>query len=220
MAWYAGSFRRMLCDMHISDWDPRFLSRFDPEEYVRLLCMARVQTVMLYYQAHTGLCYFPTHSARMHRAFQGREDAMIRTETLCHEAGMSVVGYYSLIFNNWAEETHPEWAMVLADGGTPLQKGMSRYGHCCPNQRGYRAFVSRQLREMLDCFSPEGMFFDMPFWPLPCSCAAGNGGSGKPARPGPGIPGTRRCWRPAAGGWKVLSAVWPRSAEVSGPASP
>lgn len=172
MAWYAGSFRRMLCDMHISDWDPRFLPRFDPEEYVRLLCMARVQTVMLYYQAHTGLCYFPTHSARMHRAFQGREDAMIRTETLCHEAGMSVVGYYSLIFNNWAEETHPEWAMVLADGGTPLQKGMSRYGHCCPNQRGYRAFVSRQLREMLDCFSPEGMFFDMPFWPLPCSCAA------------------------------------------------
>jgi len=33
---------------------------------------------------------------------------------LCHKEGMNVVIYYSLIYNNWAYDNHPEWRMKLA----------------------------------------------------------------------------------------------------------
>ncbi len=33
-AWFATSWRRILVDMHIPDWDDEFLSKLDPERYV------------------------------------------------------------------------------------------------------------------------------------------------------------------------------------------
>lgn len=169
MSWYTKSFRRHLLDMHIADWDDRFLSEFDPETYVENLKTAQVQTAMLYLQSHVGLCYFPSKVAPMHRAFRNRPDAMRQLMTLCRAAGITVMGYYSVIFNTWAEQTHPDWGMVRNDGRSPLADG-SRYGHCCPNHPEYRAFVAAQIREMLDYFDPDGMFYDMPFWPVMCAC--------------------------------------------------
>lgn len=169
--WYTHSYRRHLCDMHIDDWHEAFLSRYSPEEHVRLLKLAKAQTVMLYYQSHVGLCYFPDSDGLLHRAFIGREDTMRRTEQLCHENGISVVGYYSLIFNNRVTQRHPEWEMYYPDGETAGQKG-KRYLKCCPNHKGYREFVFKQIREMLAYFNPDGMFYDMPYWPQPCHCSA------------------------------------------------
>ncbi|HTZ52537.1 MAG TPA: hypothetical protein VMF68_12800, partial [Spirochaetia bacterium] len=100
--WYEKSFRRNLVDMHIEDWDDSFLSKFDPQEYFRNLQTARVASPMIYIQSHVGLCYWPTRTGRMHKAFQGREDGMKRLFDLCHGAGMDVIAYYSLIYNNWA----------------------------------------------------------------------------------------------------------------------
>lgn len=169
MNWYTKSFRRHLLDMHIADWDARFLSEFDPDAYVANLKTAQIQTAMLYLQSHVGLCYFPSKVAPMHKAFVGREDAMRLLMDRCHENGITVVGYYSLIFNTWAEKAHPDWGMIDHNGRSPLEDG-SRYGHCCPNNRAYRQFVADQIREMLDFFCPDGMFYDMPFWPVMCAC--------------------------------------------------
>ena len=52
--WYEKSFRRNLVDMHIEDWDERFLSRFSPEEYVENLKRAKIQSAMLYFHSHMG----------------------------------------------------------------------------------------------------------------------------------------------------------------------
>lgn len=169
--WYTDSYRRYLCDMHIDDWDERFLEQYSSEEYVRLLKVAKAQTVMLYYQSHIGLCYFPNKDGLLHKALQGREDIIRRTEELCHENGISVVGYYSLIFNNRMAERQPEWQMRYADGKTAGERGI-RYLKCCPNQPEYGKFVRKQIGEILSYFHPEGMFYDMPFWPQPCYCKA------------------------------------------------
>lgn len=183
--WYTDSYRRHLCDMHVDDWDDSFLSRFSPENYVENLKIAKIQNAMLYFQSHAGLCYYPTQSGVIHRAFLGREDLMKRTERLCHENGIDVTGYYSLNYNTVEHDRHPEWRMVQpngrsrrensdgadADDGLPFaSKQFVRYGFCCPNNPSYRDFVYRQIDEMLDYFDVEGMFFDMPFWPHTCYC--------------------------------------------------
>ena len=183
--WYSNMYRRHLCDMHIDDWDDSFLSAFSPEVYVENLKTAKIQNAMLYFQSHVGLCYYPTKVGVMHRALVGREDLMKRTEQLCHENGIAVTGYYSLNYNTREHDRHPDWRMVEANGRSlrenlgaasaagaqafaSLQGG--RYGLCCPNNMDYRAFVFRQIDEMLEYFKVEGFFFDMPFWSHTCRC--------------------------------------------------
>ena len=76
--WYQSSYYRTLLDMHIEDWDASFLSEFDPDYYVEQVKKAQIDAVMIYVQAHTGLCYWPTKSGVMHRSFLGHEDRIRR----------------------------------------------------------------------------------------------------------------------------------------------
>lgn len=167
--------------MHIDDWDDTFLSELSPETYVENLRTAKIQNAMLYFQSHVGLCYYPTKSGKMHSSFIGKEDTMRRIERLCHQNGITVTGYYSLIYNNWAHDMHPEWRMVGKDGKSMLESNTNtstefagnevfRYGLCCPNNKEYRKFVLRQMSEMAEYFDVDGMFFDMLFWLHPCYC--------------------------------------------------
>lgn len=168
--WFTHAYRRNLVDMHIEDWNPEFLSRFDPKEYVANLKKAHIQAPMLYLQSHVGHCYWPTKSGHMHAALNGREDLMRQLVDLCHNEGMYVVGYYSLIYNTVEEDRHPEWRIYdSADKLSNHQRG-GRYGLCCPNNPEYRAFVKEQIAEIADYFTLDGMFYDMTFWPGICQC--------------------------------------------------
>lgn len=168
--WYKNHRRRTLLDMHIDDWDPEFLKDFRAEDYFKLLQEADVDTVMIYVQSHMGLCYWPTQSGRMHAAFRMKESQMRHLFELCREAGMKTVVYYSIIYNNWAYKTHPEWRMVNPHGLTSRQMG-GRYGLCCPNNEEYREFTRTQIDEIFAYFSPfDGFFYDMTFWPMVCQC--------------------------------------------------
>ncbi|MCL1887853.1 MAG: alpha-L-fucosidase [Kiritimatiellaeota bacterium] len=177
--WHSKSFRRNLVDMHIADWDPAFLSEFSVDTYFDNLVRGRVQSAMIYLQSHAGLCYWPTRAGRMHAAFKGREDTLRRLVEKCRANGIDVVGYYSLIFNTWAEDLHPEWRMRDAEGlsrrdrkGDPAFARGARYGLCCPNNAGYRAFVAEQIREMSEYFKMDGMYYDMLYWSFVCHCDA------------------------------------------------
>ncbi|MBQ8578187.1 MAG: hypothetical protein IJ449_09540 [Clostridia bacterium] len=171
--WYTNCYRRNLVDMHIEDWDERFLSEFSPETYAENLKLGRIEAPMLYLQSHVGHCYFPTKVGHTHRAFTGsRADGMRRLVDLCLENGMHPVGYYSLIYNTVEADRHPDWQIVDANGKS-RRDGNSRYGLCCPNNEEYRAFVLAQIEEMAEYFpNLEGMFYDMTFWPDICHCPA------------------------------------------------
>lgn len=175
--WYERSYRRNLVDMHIEDWDERFMSRFDASRYVDLLKKAHIQSAMVYANSHVGYCYWPTKIGHQHRGLKGR-DILGEVIEGCHNADMDVIAYYSVIFNNWAYETHPEWRMVDIEGKASRQKpepysvDATRYGTCCPNNSEYRAFEEAQIKEICDGYSFEGIFFDMNFWRFYCYCPA------------------------------------------------
>jgi len=179
---YSNLYRRHLLDMHIDDWDPSFMSRFSPETYVENLKRAEINYAMVYLQSHVGLCYFPTRVGTMHKALEGRPDLLKRVVDLCHENGIRVCGYYSLIYNTREHDQHPEWRMKEKNGLSQRESGSAvtelafaspktaRYGHCCPNNKAYRAFVYAQIDEILEYFDCDALFFDMPFWPHTCYC--------------------------------------------------
>lgn len=157
--------------MHIEDWDESFLSQLDPKNYFEMLKLANVKSAMVYANSHVGYCYWPTKSGRMHRGIKGR-DFLGEIIDLCHSEGIDVIVYYSLIFNNWAYEQHPEWRIIDLRGKTSREKAgqAGRYGVCCLNSPGYRKFVLDQIEELCLNYDFEGIFFDMTFWPAICYC--------------------------------------------------
>ena len=168
--WYRDSFRRNLVDMHIDDWDDRFLSQFDPQEYYDNLKKANIRSAMIYLHSHVGYSYYPTRVGKMHSAFRGREDSMRRLVDLCHKGGIDVIGYYSLVFNTFEEDRHPEWRIIDADDGSSERQRGGRYGHCCPNNKEYRDYIDAQIKEISEYFRVDGMFYDMTYWHGICRC--------------------------------------------------
>ncbi len=169
--WYKSSSRRNLVDMHIDEWDESFLSAFDADDYHTYLKETQTDAAMLYLQSHVGLCYYPTKSGKMHNALIGREDVVKRLVDKCRADGIAVVGYYSLIFNTYEEDRHPEWRMVKdEETGLSARQMGSRYGHCCPNNQGYRTFLKEQIKEIADYFTLDGIFYDMTYWSGLCRC--------------------------------------------------
>lgn len=164
--WFERAYRRAVIDMHIPDWDEQFLSRFDPEEYVRRLVQSRAQSVVCYAHSHVGLFNYPTRVGRQHRGLKGRNIVAELIER-CHARDIAVVLYASLIHDRWAFDTHPEWHMQRHDG-THYGEG-SRYGVVCPNSP-YRDYVRAWVSELADLFDVEGFRFDMTFWVGVCYC--------------------------------------------------
>ena len=98
--WYKHSFRRNLIDMHIHDWDDRFLARFDPQQYVDIVCSAQADAAMVYAHSHVGHCYYPTQVGHQHASLHGR-DIFGQVIEGFHQRGLDVIAYY-LIYDDFA----------------------------------------------------------------------------------------------------------------------
>jgi hypothetical protein len=86
LPWYSKSYRRNLVDMHIDDWDERFLADLDAGRYADLLAMGHIKPAMLYANSHVGLNYWPSSVGRMHRGLGGR-DYFGEITRACRERG-------------------------------------------------------------------------------------------------------------------------------------
>ncbi len=164
--WFQKSYRRNLVDMHISDWDEKFLSEFDPETYVDMLTLANVTSAMVYANSCLGHCHWPTKVGHMHKGLRGR-DILGKIINLCHQRGIDVIIYYILIYTKCSYEDPSDWRMITSEG-KELEEG-GRFGSRCPNSP-YRDFVVAQIEELCKNYQFEGIFFDCTFWTDVCYC--------------------------------------------------
>jgi len=169
--WCQNCYRRNNLDMHIDDWDDSFLSQLNPEDTVEMLKLGNIESTMIYASSHVWKCYWPTQVGRMHRGLKGR-DWVGEMIDLAHKEGVYVTIYYSLIYNNWVYDQHPEWRIVDVNGETAreLPGKSGRRGVCCPNAPGYRRFILEQIEELCREYEFEDITFDMTFWPTVCYC--------------------------------------------------
>ena len=176
--WTKNNYRRIFLDMHIDDWDEKFLSLVDPESLVNLLADAGTQQIVVKCRSHTGLSYYPTKIGRLHRGLKGRNYVKEMTD-LCHSKNIAAMAYFSQIFDNSAYDLHPDWRSVNGEGKTsreyeqydsPSMFRNGRYGIVCPNNEDYRLYVKDCLTEILSNYKFESIFLDMPFWPEVCYC--------------------------------------------------
>ena len=165
--WPHQVYRRSLVDMHIPDWDPALLSKFDAADIVKSIADAGFQSVMPYGNSCTGLTYWRSKIGQMNANMKGR-DFFGEYVQAAKNNGLYAVAYYCLIYDNWAYEYHPDWRLVPDDDSIPSHP--QRYGFACLNSP-YRDFVLACLRELVGNYEFEGIFVDMPLWPDVCYCA-------------------------------------------------
>ena len=163
-SWPGTVYRRSSVDIHVPDWDPALLSRFDPVEFVETLARGGVQSYLHYTNSHVGLCLWKTRVGKRHAAMKGR-DFLAEVVAECRKHRIHPLGYFSLIHDNWAFEFHEDWRLHYVDGTVPG----GRYGLVCLNSP-YRTYVMDCIAEIAGGYDLDGMFFDMTFWPGVCYC--------------------------------------------------
>ena len=162
--WPKRAYARLLIDNHISEDDPSFLTKFDPAQYVAMVKMAGAEASMVYAVCHNGNCYYPTKVGHMHANLKGR-DIFGETVKLLRKAGIIPVAYYTSTFHNHSAKTHPAWRITTPSG----KQHLGRYWWSCPNSDDYVAFTLAQIGEVI-AYDIDGIFNDMTFWPVICSC--------------------------------------------------
>ncbi|MBN2452081.1 MAG: alpha-L-fucosidase [Lentisphaeria bacterium] len=163
-SWIEKAYSRLLIDNHITEDDPSFMTRFDPEQYVAMVRTAGVEAAMVYATCHNGNCYYPTKVGHMHANLRGR-DIFGEVISGLRREGIVPVAYYTTVYHNQSAKDHPEWRVTGAQG----QQHGGRYWWSCPNSDAYTAFTLAQIAEIV-AYDIEGIFVDMTFWPLVCVC--------------------------------------------------
>mgnify|MGYP005840347601 CR=1 FL=1 len=169
--WFQKDYRRNLVDMHITDLKDDFLAEFDPVKYVETIVSSNANYLLFYACSHIGFCHWPTASGSAHPNLKGR-DFVGDVIHEAHRRGLDVGLYFSLIFNNWAADNHPDWVMRKSNGEQIFGLGSRRYKVCCMNNQDYRNYVREQLEELCASYRFEGFWMDMTFWPGFCYCKA------------------------------------------------
>ena len=167
-------YSRLLIDNHITDCLPEYMSRFSPEEYVRLVKLSGVEASMVYACCHNGNCYYPTKVGHQHANLHGR-DVFGETVRLLRQEGIVPLGYYTVNYNNDCARRFPNACIKdnLGDGSS------GRYHFTCPNQIDALRFYQTQIREIMS-YDIDGLFIDMTFWPSICFCDACREKYGRP----------------------------------------
>jgi Hypothetical glycosyl hydrolase 6 len=118
---------------------------------------AGAEALMFYTQDHWGYAFYPSHSAVHHPNLKfdlfGTECAMAR------KAGISVMAYYSLQFNNQCAISHPDWAWTSEDGSE--QRFYGKWHVMCLDSP-YRQYVLAMMDEIFSRYEEvDELFLDI-----------------------------------------------------------
>lgn len=168
---YERTRRRMLLDMHIPDWDPSFLSAYEPSDLADLYARANVDGVLFYCKSHLGLSYWPTPVGGVHPAAAQRDLVGEMLDAL-RQRGIAPAAYHTTIFDNWAIENHPDWSVVPISRrvGVDMPWHGPRYGTACPSNPDYRRYERTQITALLARYDFDALWLDMTFWNAVCIC--------------------------------------------------
>ena len=168
---YLSTYRRMLLDMHITDFDPSFMREYDPIVVADQYVTANATGVMLYCNSHVGLTYYPAPFGRQHPGVAGRDCVGELVDAL-HERGISACAYYSVLFDNETVSNNPEWFVspIQDPNRTGGGGSLPRYGIVCPSNDLYVELTEQRMTDLLTRYDFDCLFYDMTFWAVVCGC--------------------------------------------------
>lgn len=163
-------FRQIHLDYHTSPLIPDVGAEFDPGEFARTLKAAAVNSVTVFGRCHHGMAYYPSKVAPVHPAL--KRDLLGEMIEACHRAGIQAPIYLSVVWDEHAAATHPEWRQVDTTGrlvGRP-PLGDGGWQWLCMNSP-HADYVAALAEEICRNYPVDGIFFDIVMQTAPgCVC--------------------------------------------------
>ena len=157
-------YRQIHLDFHTNETIGDVGSRFNADEFVQTLIDAHVNSINLFTKCHHGMYYYPSSVGTMHPALHGFDlfGAQIKA---CREAGIRVIAYSCVAWNeDWAKR-HPEWLMINYDGiggdKLPFEEGFTKWNTLCYNNAQYKEVMKREFKETWEKYHPDGFWIDI-----------------------------------------------------------
>lgn len=157
-------YRQVHLDFHTSPVISDVGADFDAEEFVQTLRKAHVNSINIFAKCHHGMCYYPTKVGRMHPALHF--DLMGQMIDILHRNDIRCPIYFPI---GWEEDAaeHTSWLEMGKDGipGHKKPEDASYYSwrKLCLNNGEYKAYVKKQLTELITGYDIDGLWFDIIF---------------------------------------------------------
>ena len=154
MSWcYDEAFRRVHVLFTSPEWADIRGERFDADRLIASLKDANVNCIQMYAKDHWGYCYY---DAKLGIPFP--IDIFGEVVSKAHAAGIKVLAYFSVGFDEYALGRHPDWRAID-------QQGLSRrfrklFAWACLNTP-YREFALEQVREIASKYEIDGFWVDI-----------------------------------------------------------
>ncbi len=166
------SYRQVHLDFHTSPLIPDVAADFNPEEFADTLSRASVNSVTVFAKCHHGMSYYDTRVGVKHPSL--RIDLLKEMVDACHRRGIRVAAYYSVCWDSYMGEEHPEWLQVDRSGvpvrPRPFERPYYSWETLCLNTP-YVDYVEAQVREVLSGYDVDGVFLDIVVQRRPgCLC--------------------------------------------------
>ncbi len=151
--------RRIFLDMHFPDWPHRqTCTAFDPDEIAGTMIKNNVGSVILYAKCQYGNFYYDTPAFHKHTGL-GKVNLFFDVCRKLQSAGVEVIAYYSVVWDELTAAGHPDW-LVRGPHGEIDNLGEFRWSTLCINSP-YREVVFAQLEEISRLMRPDGFWIDM-----------------------------------------------------------
>jgi hypothetical protein len=149
-------------DFHTGPWIKDVGARFDARQFAQTIKKAHVNSVTVFAKCHHGHLYYHTKRPERHPGLKPGLDLLEQQVEELHREGIRAPIYLSVLCDEYAADTHPEWIARQPDGkpvgAGPLAAGWQILDMSSP----YQDFLAEQTAEVLKRFKPvDGIFFDM-----------------------------------------------------------
>ncbi len=166
-------FRQVHMDFHTSPLIPGIAADFDPAAFARTLQDAHVDSVTCFAVCHHGLSYYPTKVGTVHPHLS--RDLLGEQIKACHDRGIRVPGYVTVVWNEQQATLHPEWRQIQPDGRVVGRRPVGPIGThdwqwLCLNSP-YADHVAAVVDEVVRGYAVDGLFLDIVMTVTPgCVC--------------------------------------------------
>lgn len=155
--------RQIHLDFHTGPDIGDVASRFDAKAFARTIRKAHVNSVTVFAKCHHGLLYYNTRRAERHPGLKAGFDLLRKQVDALHAEGIRAPIYISVLCDEYAANTHPEWIARNPDGTNVGSLPLAGTGWQIMDMSSpYQDYLAEQTQEVLRLFKPvDGIFFDM-----------------------------------------------------------
>lgn len=162
-------YRQIHLDFHTSEHIEGIGANFDAEQFAKTLIAGNVNSVTVFARGHHGWSYYPTKIGTPHPRLV-RPDLLGEMVGACRSYGINVPIYITVQWDELTARTHPDWRIMSATNTAPtpdpadtsMGNQLTATWHTlCLNNPEYIDFLIRQACEVIDLYSPDGLFMDI-----------------------------------------------------------